>query len=211
MTGTAAGLRRILLPAHRLFERAGGYALNQWIGRPTTDRFRRLIAEEVEPLAARRILDIGCGIGNYRTCFAGIAYRGVDINAAYIETARARFPDTRFDVMDATHLDLPTQSCDAAITIATTHHLDDRRLEATVREALRVIEPTGYFHVIDAVMPFSPNFAFKRFWFGLDRGAFPRKSYELAAILERGGRIVRRRLMSGPLHDTAYFRLVRSS
>src|SRR5215475_1762986 len=87
---------------HRLLEWPGVYAVNQLLARPTTDRFRQLIRERVGDTSQRRVLDVGCGIGNYRNSF-GKNYVGVDNNPDYIETARRCFAG-RFEVMDAADL-----------------------------------------------------------------------------------------------------------
>ena len=202
-----APLKTAFAPLYRLLEFADLYALNQRIGKPTTDRFRTLLARHMAASRDAAILDIGCGIGNYRASF-GAAYTGVDINPGYIAKARATL-EGRFEVMDCTRLDLAEASFDEAVTIATTHHLDDEQLTRMTAEALRIIRPGGHFHVIDAILPVSPNFTFKRIWFGLDRGRFPRRHEALSHRIEQAGAILERDILIGPLHDTIYLRVGR--
>jgi len=197
--------RAALSPVYRFLELAGFYALNQRLGRPTTDRFRALIADNLPLGKDTRLLDLGCGVGNYRSCFPD-AYTGIDVNPAYIERARATLPG-RFATMDCTALDFADASFDEVVTIATAHHLDDGQLERMVAEALRVRRQGGHLHIIDAILPISPSFLFKRIWFRLDRGAFPRTQEDLVAGAERAGRVIRRELLTGPLHDTIYLRV----
>jgi SAM-dependent methyltransferase len=113
--------------------------------------------------------------------------------------------------MDCTRLGFPERSFDEVVTIATTHHLDDAQLARMVGEALRVCRPGGHLHIIDAILPVSPNFLFKRVWFRLDRGAFPRTTDDLVAGVEQAGRVIRRNMLTGPLHDTIYLRVAPSS
>jgi SAM-dependent methyltransferase len=197
-----------LSPFYHLLERSGGYALIQFVGRPTTDRFRILLARNLAAGADTNILDLGCGIGNYRDCFVG-RYTGIDINPAYIESARAALPG-RFETMDCTKLGFSDGAFDEIVTIATTHHLDDAQVTRMVVEALRTCRRDGHLHIIDAILPVTPNFAFKRFWFNLDRGEFPRPLDKLLACVARGGAIVRHEVLTGPLHDTVYIRVERS-
>ena len=199
-----SALRAALSPLYRILELAGLYSLNQRLGRPTTDRFRALIADNLALDAATSLLDLGCGTGNYRDCFPG-AYTGIDINPAYIEQC-ATLPG-RFETMDCTRLRFADRSFDEVVTIATTHHLDDAQLARMVGEALRVCRPGGHLHIIDAILPVSPNFVFKRVWFRLDRGAFPRTAEHLVAGVEEAGRVTRRNMLTGPLHDTLYLRV----
>ena len=78
----------ILYPVHKILEMPSVYAANQILGRPTTDRLRKLIAANVKSAADAEILDLGCGVGAFRDCFSG-SYTGIDINPAYLKRARA--------------------------------------------------------------------------------------------------------------------------
>jgi ubiquinone/menaquinone biosynthesis C-methylase UbiE len=195
-------MRALLRPLYRLLEHPAGYALNQRIGRPTTDRYRALIARHVGSGAERTVLDIGCGIGSFRDCFHG-RYCGIDINPAYIAAARAGLPG-QFVTMDATRLAFRDASFDDVVTVATMHHPADGDVVALIREATRVCRPGGCVHIIDAIQPVSPVRAFKRLWFGLDRGAFPRSLHQLQHLAGLAGRVVERAIETGPLHDVAY-------
>lgn len=194
---------------HKALELSGVYAVNQLLGKPTTDRFRRLIHDRVGDTTDRRVLDVGCGIGNYRNSFGG-EYVGVDINRAYIETARQRFSG-RFEVMDAAALHAVGESFDDVVTIATTHHLDDNQFVSMVRGGLALLRHEGALHVIDAILPVSSGKAFKTFWFGLDRGRYPRRLEAMKELASRAGRIADEHILDGPLHDTAYLRIVPAS
>lgn len=181
------------------------YAVNQWLGRPTTDRFRRLIHDCLGDTAGRRILDLGCGIGNYRDLFSG-GYMGVDINPDYIAYARRRFCD-RFEVMDGAQLSFNGETFDDVVTIATTHHLSDEQFVAMVQRTLEFLRPGGALHIIDAILPVSPSIAFKTFWFRMDRGRYARRIQEMTQLAARAGRVIVQQILTGPLHDTAYIRV----
>ncbi|MGE0734852.1 MAG: GNAT family N-acetyltransferase [Alphaproteobacteria bacterium] len=63
-------------------------------------RFEILAA--VDALNGRRVLDVGCGTGEFlawlRARNIAVAYSGVDVSPAMIEAARARFPEASFAV-----------------------------------------------------------------------------------------------------------------
>jgi SAM-dependent methyltransferase len=181
------------------------YRIQQRVAEPTTSRFRALLARHVRIEAGQRVLDIACGIGNYRDALSG-RYYGCDINAAYIETARQRHAG-QFDVMDCCHLTYADGFFDHVVSIAATHHLDDAGLAATMSEALRVCGPEGSLHVIDGILPVSGHRRFKRLWFALDAGRFPRTREQLRLGLTRHGRVELEELVCGPLHDCVYFRV----
>lgn len=201
-------MKAILAPLYRLLEFADGFAFHQRFGQPTIDRYRQLIALNAAFGAGVSVLDLGCGIGSFRPCFPG-AYTGVDINPAYIDKART-VQTGEFAAMDCTRLTFADASFDEVVTIATMHHLSDEQVVLMTAEALRVCRPGGYFHVIDAILPVSPNL-FKWALFRLDRGNHPRTLDQHLRVVGQGGRILRHEVLTGPLHDTVYARVARST
>jgi hypothetical protein len=112
--------------------------------------------------------------------------------------------------MDASKLSFPSHSFDEAITIATTHHFTDQELVSVVAGTLSVVRGGGAFHIIDAVLPFSSNIAFKTFLLNLDRGRYPRQIEHLVELVSNAGRVATQDVLAGPLHDIAYIRVAAS-
>jgi ubiquinone/menaquinone biosynthesis C-methylase UbiE len=195
----------------RLIERAlelpAVYNVNQFVGQATVRRYRRFLTEEVPCDEQTSVLDLGCGTGTTSGVIIG-RYSGVDINPSYISTAQRRYPNANFYQMDCSKLALPDGSFDLATTIATTHHLNDAELEAMTSEALRVVKPGGAFHLIDAILPINRRAFAKEFFFRMDRGRFPRQLDELIRVVSRRASVIRHRVLTGPLHDVAYLRIV---
>jgi SAM-dependent methyltransferase len=71
-------------------------------GSEQSQRLRFQMLALVGNLDGSRVLDVGCGIGDFfgwlRDCGKSIEYTGVDITPRMIEVARQRFPDARFEV-----------------------------------------------------------------------------------------------------------------
>jgi ubiquinone/menaquinone biosynthesis C-methylase UbiE len=201
--------RSLLAPIYFLLERSGGYAIGQWIGRPTIHRFRELFRENIVMSHEERVLDLGCGIGGYRDCFAG-QYHGIDINPDYIADARRRLDGT-FEVMDCNELRFAEGSFHHVVSIATTHHLSDEELQRTLKEALRVCAPSGSVHVIDAVLPMTSGQYLKYLYFRADRGRYPRYLERLVEVAGAVCRIACVKTMTGPLHDVCYLRLTKQA
>lgn len=197
-------LKTALLPGYRLLELAGGFALHQRLGEPTLGRYRQLIARHIGNAADKHILDIGCGIGNFRPSFAG-RYTGIDINPAYIEKARAA-QTGEFETMDCTRLAFPDAAFDEVVTIATMHHIDDGAAVRMIAEAIRVCRPGGYFHIIDAILPVARN-PLKTLIFRLDRGDHPRTIEQHLSVVGRAAPILEQDVLPGPVHDTVYVRV----
>lgn len=191
----------------RVLELPAVYDLNQFIGQPTVRRYTQLLVEEVPLSAGGHVLDLGCGTGATRRLIPG-RYVGIDINPDYIASAKRIRSGGEFIAMDATKLTFPDDSFDQVISVATTHHLDGEQLQAMALEALRVVRPGGAFHIVDAILPVNPRDRAKEMFFRMDRGRFPRKLEDLVSTVSRAADVARTRVLSGPMHDVAYLRVV---
>ena len=86
-----------------------------------------------------RVLDIGCGTGNYTTALHQRDLRliGLDRSGLMLRTARAKADSLPLIGADASALPFANRSFDGAICTLAIHHFDD--LEATFAEAARVL------------------------------------------------------------------------
>jgi SAM-dependent methyltransferase len=115
----------------------------------------RFILSRMGALAGKKVLDIGCGLGESSVYFAllGAAVTAVDISPAMIETVKAlaRRHGVRCEaiVASAEDLRIPEASFDFVYLANTIHHVENRpRLYEQVRRALR---PGGRFFSWDPV------------------------------------------------------------
>jgi ubiquinone/menaquinone biosynthesis C-methylase UbiE len=191
----------------RLLEIPIVYDLNQVVATPTVRLYTRMVVEEVPLSADTSLVELGCGTGATRHLIPG-RYRGIDINPEYIEAAQKKYAADEFIAMDATRLSFHDAEFDQAISVATTHHLDDSQLEAMTSEALRVVKAGGAFHIVDAILPLDPRARFKETFFRMDRGRHQRRLDELVGVVSRRANVAHRRVLSGPLHDVAYLKVV---
>ena len=106
-------------------------------------------------LAGRRVIDCGCGHGNFlHACLREGAASGVGVDFGeasirYATAARDRLglPAERLEFRVASVYDIPAAdaSFDFAIQNGVFHHLDDE--DAAYREVHRVLEPGGWFWI----------------------------------------------------------------
>jgi len=95
----------------------------------------------------KRVLDIGCGSGNFSFKLAKMGYRvvGVDLSEEMLAIAKKRAVaeglDIEFITMDAHHLDFADDSFDCVFSMAVYEFLDDS--EKALEEMFRVTRPGG--------------------------------------------------------------------
>ena len=121
---------------------------------------------------ARRVLDVGCGPGTNTHHFANADYLGIDFNAAYIESARARH-GRKFIVADVTKYEVaPDQRFDLIIANSLFHHIDTANTERILAHLATLLSDDGHVHILDLVLPPRPSIS--RFLARADRGDYPR-------------------------------------
>lgn len=164
MTQTTTGLRAILgLPAvYSAFQRFVG----------TSGLSRMLASDHLRLEPGMRLLDVGCGPGDLlEELPADVDYTGVDLSAAYVEKARARFGDRGAfhvaDVRQASELELG--DFDVVSVFGLLHHLDDDAVLGLFRAVRRVLRPGGRAVVVEPCFHERQSFV-ERFLMNCDRG-----------------------------------------
>jgi SAM-dependent methyltransferase len=112
----------------RLLEHPSAFDLYQrLIGAPRSKGL--FVSEHVRARPGERLIDLGCGTGELLASLPdGISYVGVDIDPAYIETARTKFGDRgQFVCADITTYRPAPTSYEVVIGYGVLHHLDDRQ------------------------------------------------------------------------------------
>jgi SAM-dependent methyltransferase len=141
------------------------------------------VERRLRSLPVRRVLDVGCGPGTNARRFAGADYVGVDINARYLEIARATHAGT-FIQADIGAEDLPSLGVfDTILVNSFLHHLDDEAVSRTLHQLPRLLAPDGRAHMLELVMPDRPSMA--TVMARLDRGRYARPLPAWLAIFGR--------------------------
>ena len=136
---------------------------------------REFLTAYVRPRSGEHLLDIGCGVGaTLLRLPPDVFYTGLDISAAYIKTARARFGErATFICADVSSVNLEQGRFDCAIAFGVLHHLDDPTAHSLLRLARSALAPGRRLFTIDPC--YTPDQSrFIRFLISRDRGRFVR-------------------------------------
>jgi SAM-dependent methyltransferase len=131
----------------------------------------RIVSEFLQPKAGAKLLDVGCGTGTLlRALPADVVYVGVDVNPAYIETARQRYGNRGHFVCAraADEIDVGG-GFDLIAAIAVMHHLEDAEVLQLADRASRLLRPGGTFLSVDPTTHGGQSAA-SRLFVSLDRG-----------------------------------------
>ncbi|MFH1522350.1 MAG: class I SAM-dependent methyltransferase [Patescibacteria group bacterium] len=134
---------------------------------------KKIIKENFDLKSEKKILDIGCGTGEFAGLFTKMDYCGIDISTKYIKYA-AKNNRGNFKVMDATKLEFSDNSFDYVLIVAILHHLDDNDSKRALSEAARVLKPDGKVLIIEDAKIEKLENSIDRFIQRYDKGAFIR-------------------------------------
>jgi ubiquinone/menaquinone biosynthesis C-methylase UbiE len=110
--------------------------------------------------AGRRVLDVGCGPGQYvrQLRHRGFAVSGIDGSAEMLSVARANNPGTDLRQARVQELPFPDQTFDAALSIEVLRYVPD--WPRCVKEMARVLKPGGV-----CAITMSPKLNLNGYWF----------------------------------------------
>lgn len=169
-------LRRFLsLPAAYRF--AESLLISERSRREIFDRF-------VQARAGQRVLDLGCGTGVALHYLPAVDYVGVDINAEYIEAARAAFPAARFVCGSFEAAGQLEGGFDRVVAIGVLHHLPDREVLELARMARGLLAAGGALVTIDGYFHAGQPW-FARMMLERDRGEFVRDREGYIGLVEQ--------------------------
>ena len=98
-------------------------------------------------ISAEKVLDLGCGVGQWFEFFKdkNVDYVGINNSEKLIEIAKKKYPQTRFLLADALSLPFPNDYFNKVYVIALLHHIPSEELRLRVlQEAKRTLKRGGF-------------------------------------------------------------------
>jgi SAM-dependent methyltransferase len=129
------------------------------------------------------VLDVGCGPGTNSRRFMHTNYLGIDINPAYIESARKQY-GRDFIVADARTYRARSESCfDFVLVNSFLHHIATADVIELLSHLRTLLTDNGCIHILEPVMP--EGWPIARWVAYADRGKFVRPLQEWEAIFTK--------------------------
>ena len=149
------------------------------------DAVRQSYADQfIRASVGKRVLDIGCGTGDILKFLPAVDYRGFDISADYIASAKKKFGDRGHFFCQSIEdsIDIPPSSFDIVLAHGVLHHLNDAEAIKLFSTAYSALKPGGRLVTFDGCFVEDQSFL-ARFLVSLDRGRFVRdqSGYEVLA------------------------------
>lgn len=115
---------------------------------PRKDEYRAMAPYMAKLPKGARVLDGGCGLGDWTLFFArqGFSVVGLDLSRQTVEQLKARFSGAEFVDGDIRHTTFPDSSFDAYFSWGVFEHFESG-LQGCVKEAFRVLRPGGYLFI----------------------------------------------------------------
>ncbi len=111
----------------------------------------RTITSHFNSPSQLKLLDVGCGIGNYHPFLAPVVgtVSGVDVSSACIAKAQERNPTVSYSVYDGDRLPYPDGKFDVTFCVCVVHHVPPDRWQPFVNEMRRVTRAGGLIVVYE--------------------------------------------------------------
>ena len=140
----------------------------------------------------KKVLDVGCGTGEFAPVFRKLNYQGIDISQDYIKYATKK-DKSCFQVMDARNLDFQDETFDYILIMAILHHLSNEDVKKVLVESKRVLKSSGTILVMEDAKISALENGLVRLFQGLDKGENIRQPGEYEDLIRQYFKIIKQK------------------
>ena len=167
--------------------------------RRTKERIRCILGD-----TEGNVLDLRCGTGEYARLFSAKRYVGMDLSPPFVRYASTRLGGFAFLVGDGERLPFPDDRFHRVLVNGVIHHLDDGSADRLLREASRVVRPSGAVLIIEGVPSSAVNLP-GRLMHAIDQGDHIRTAEAYGELIERHFSIMRTEAYRSGICEYALF------
>ncbi len=140
----------------------------------------------IRPRTGDKILDIGCGPGDILEFLPSVDYYGFDVNEAYINSARTRYPDRgQFFCKKLSRDAIPGNNIfDIVLACGVFHHLTDNEAVEMFELSNTLLKPGGRLITLDGVYMQGQSYL-AHLLLSIDRGKFVRSQEQYQTIARK--------------------------
>lgn len=142
---------------------------------------KRIIKKYFRARAGEKVLDLGCGTGEFSPYFSAEQYIGIDIDESNVKYAQQRHA-RKFTVADGMNLPFADRAFNKVLIVGVFHHLSGEDCEKVIAEIKRVLTPGGEILVMEDTASSLP---WTKIMHALDQGAYIRSSAEWQRLWQR--------------------------
>lgn len=171
---------------------AGNPKIFIWLRRILENNFneqKKVVNNFFSGREENKVIDIGCGTGEFSVFFEPKNYTGIDIDPAYIEYAKKNYQG-KFLIADATKLPFSGQSFDTAVILGVLHHLPDNKCVRIFDEIKRVLKDGAGLLALEDVAGVEDN-KITKILHNFDKGDFIRNAEQYRNLLGSNFKIVK--------------------
>lgn len=117
-----------------------------------------------------RVLDLGCGTGEFSPHFSKSQYIGIDIDPKNIAYARKHY-NGDFRIADGRRLPFPNENFDKVLVVGVFHHLSTEDCRLVFKEIKRMLKKYGKILIMEDTRSGRPIVKFMQ---SVDQGAYIR-------------------------------------
>lgn len=140
------------------------------------------IRKTVNAQKGDKILDVGCGTGEFASLFdSSVDYTGIDMNKNFLGHASSVYKNKKFIQMDAAKMDFKKNEFDTVLLLSFMHHFPEELLDKILKEVNKVAKK-GIIVLDPVPKKYNP---LSKLFYVLDRGDFIRKKEEQLRILNK--------------------------